>query len=58
MPFITEEMFCTIQNDEESIMISKWPEYSEERGAFPAEEKAIETIKEAVRGIRNYPYRV
>ncbi len=33
-------------------MISKWPEYSEDR-AFPAEEKAIETIKEAVRGIRN-----
>ena len=52
MPFITEEIFCTIQNEEESIMISKWPEYSENR-AFPAEEKAIETIKEAVRGIRN-----
>ena len=51
MPFITEEIFCTIQNEEESIMISKWPEYSEDR-AFPAEEKAIETIKEAVRGIR------
>ena len=42
MPFITEEIFCTIQNEEESIMISKWPEYSEDR-AFPAEEKAIET---------------
>ena len=52
MPFITEEIFCTIQNEEESIMISKWPGYSEDR-AFPAEEKAIETIKEAVRGIRN-----
>ena len=52
VPFITEEIFCTIQNEEESIMISKWPEYSEDR-AFPAEEKAIETIKEAVRGIRN-----
>ena len=52
MPFITEEIFCTIQNEEESIMISKWPDYSEDR-AFPAEEKAIETIKEAVRGIRN-----
>ena len=31
MPFITEEIFCTIQNEEESIMISKWPEYSEDR---------------------------
>ncbi len=52
MPFITEEIFCTLQNAEESIMISKWPTYTEER-AFAKEEKAIETIKEAVRGIRN-----
>ena len=52
MPFITEEIFCTIQSEEESIMISKWPEYSEARN-FAAEEKAIEIIKEAVRGIRN-----
>lgn len=33
-------------------MISSWPEYQEER-QFETEEKAIETIKEAVRGIRN-----
>ena len=52
MPFITEEIFCTIQNAEESIMISKWPEYSNERN-FATEEKDIELIKEAVRGIRN-----
>ena len=52
MPFITEEIFCTVQNKEESIMISKWPEYSKER-AFLKEEKDIEIIKEAVRGIRN-----
>jgi len=52
MPFITEEIFCTLQNAEESIMISKWPVYTKER-EFPEEEKAIETIKEAVRGIRN-----
>ncbi len=52
MPFITEEIFCTLQSEEESIMISKWPEYTEERN-FAKEEKDIETIKEAVRGIRN-----
>ena len=52
MPFITEEIFCTIQSEEESIMISKWPEYTEER-AYEAGEKAIELIKDAVRGIRN-----
>ena len=50
MPFITEEIFCNL-SDEESIMISSWPEYKEEWN-FAAEEKAIETIKEAVRGIR------
>ena len=56
MPFITEEIYCTLQEMEEkhseSIMISRWPEYLEER-SFPKEEKAIEIIKEAVRGIRN-----
>lgn len=52
MPFVTEEIFCTIQNKEESIMISQWPEFSKDR-AFAREEKDIEIIKEAVRGIRN-----
>ncbi|MBQ6696400.1 MAG: valine--tRNA ligase [Lachnospiraceae bacterium] len=52
MPFITEEIFCTLQSEEESIMISKWPEFSADR-CFAKEEKDIETIKEAVRGIRN-----
>ena len=52
MPFVTEEIFCTLQSEEESIMISKWPEYSQER-AFEKEESDIERIKEAVRGIRN-----
>ena len=51
MPFITEEIFCNL-SDEESIMISSWPEYKEEWN-FAKEEKAVETIKEAVRGIRN-----
>ena len=52
MPFITEEIFCNLQDEEESIMISNWPVYQEEF-SFPVEENAIETIKEAVRGIRN-----
>ena len=52
MPFITEEIFCTLQSEEESIMISSWPLYKEE-WSFAKEEKAIEIIKEAVRGIRN-----
>ena len=52
MPFVTEEIFCNIQDEEESIMISSWPVYDEANN-FAAEEKAIETIKEAVRNIRN-----
>ncbi len=52
MPFITEEIFCTLQSEEESIMISQWPVYADER-SYAKEEKAIEIIKEAVRGIRN-----
>lgn len=51
MPFITEEIFCNL-SDEESIMISSWPEYKEEYN-FAKEEFAVETIKEAVRTIRN-----
>ena len=52
MPFVTEEIFTTIQDEEESIMISSWPVYSDEF-AYASEEKEIETIKEAVRAIRN-----
>ncbi len=52
MPFITEEIFCTLQSQEESIMISSWPVFREER-SFLKQEKEIEILKEAVRGIRN-----
>ncbi len=52
MPFITEEIFCTLQSEEESIVISRWPEYRDDRN-FAKEEKDIEIIKSAVRGIRN-----
>lgn len=52
MPFVTEEIFCTLQDKEESIMISSWPEFKEEWN-FEADEEAVETIKTAVKGIRN-----
>ena len=52
MPFVTEEIFCTIQEKEESIMISRWPEYRN-GWDYEEEEHSVETIKEAVRGIRN-----
>ena len=52
MPFITEEIFCTLQAEEESIMISSWPVYQDD-WSFAKEEQDIETIKDAVRGVRN-----
>ena len=52
MPFITEEIFCNLQDEEESIMISNWPEF-QDAWNFAAEEEAVELIKEAVRAIRN-----
>ncbi len=52
MPFVTEEIFTTLQDEEESIMISSWPEFKEEWN-FEADENAVDTIKDAVRGIRN-----
>ena len=30
MPFITEEIFCSMQDEEESIMVSDWPVFKEE----------------------------
>lgn len=52
MPFLTEEIFCNLQDEEESIMISSWPVYREEWN-FKEEEHATWIIKEAVRAIRN-----
>ena len=52
MPFITEEIFCTLNPEEESIMISSWPEYRGDWEYAQAAEE-VELMKEAVRGIRN-----
>ncbi|HAN10047.1 MAG TPA: valine--tRNA ligase [Clostridiales bacterium] len=52
MPFITEEIFTTLQDAEETIVHAKWPEYKTEWN-FASEEEQTESIKEMVRGIRN-----
>jgi valyl-tRNA synthetase len=57
MPFITEEIYCTLKEAEgtltsdTSIMISDWPVYSEARN-YQAEKEATGLIKEAVKAIR------
>ena len=52
MPFVTEEIFCTLQDKEESIMVSEWPVFKEEHN-FQEDEAAVELIKSAVKNIRN-----
>ena len=51
MPFITEEIFCTLNPDEESIMIAPWPQYCSD-WEFSQAAADVELMKEAVRGIR------
>ncbi|AUS97845.1 valine--tRNA ligase [Clostridium thermosuccinogenes] len=52
MPFITEEIYRHLINDDESIMISQWPEYIEKYN-FPGEEKKMRMVMDAIRSIRN-----
>ncbi len=52
MPFITEEIYSHLITDDESIMISPWPKYSG-NVLYPAEERQMGFIMDAVRGIRN-----
>lgn len=51
MPFITEEIFCSLHPEEETIMLSAWPEYDDAL-AFPEAEAMIERAKDVVRGMR------
>ena len=51
MPFITEEIYTTL-TDGESIVVSNWPEASEDLKDEKAE-KDMEFIIEAIKGLRN-----
>ena len=50
MPFVTEEIYCTLTGDE-SIMISAWPVAEDSRN-FTADAESVDIIKDAVRAIR------
>ena len=63
MPFITEEIYVNLRevlieagvsadSMEESVMIAAWPKFLDEWN-YAADEMAVDTIKDAVRGIRN-----
>jgi len=51
MPFVTEELFLTLQDEEESMMISDWPQAKEER-AFSHAAKKVDLLKEAIKELR------
>ena len=52
MPFITEEIYGALVPEEESLMMSKWPEYKTE-WEFPRATEVMEHVKAITRGIRN-----
>lgn len=52
MPFITEEIYTKLYNNDESIMISKWPEYDNNLN-YEKEIQAVEELKNIIIGIRN-----
>lgn len=52
MPFVTETIYLSLATEDESIMISQWPQYTGEL-SFPGEEGEIEIVRECIRSIRN-----
>ncbi len=52
MPFVSEEIYSALVPEEESLMMSKWPEYKAEWN-FATEELQVERMKEIIRGVRN-----
>ena len=52
MPFVSEEIYSVLVPEEESLMMSTWPEYKEEWN-FEKEENILEHMKEIIRGVRN-----
>jgi valyl-tRNA synthetase len=52
MPFITEEIYCTLHPEADSIMISAWPTFTEDRVDAAAEE-AMTRVMDLIKGLRN-----
>ncbi len=52
MPFITEEIWQALPHNGETIMTSKWPQFSEELN-FKKDEEDFQIVMDAIRAIRN-----
>ena len=51
MPFITEEIWQALPHEGDYLMLQQWPEHHAGLD-FPEEEKAMELIMDAIRGVR------
>ena len=51
MPFITEEIWQALPHSGDYLMLQQWPQHRIELD-FPEEEKAMELIMDAIRGVR------
>ena len=51
MPFITEEIWQALPHEGDYLMLQQWPEHRAGLD-FPQEEKAMELIMDAIRGVR------
>ncbi|MDD3339156.1 MAG: valine--tRNA ligase [Lachnospiraceae bacterium] len=51
MPFITEEIYCTLLPEEESVMIAEWPVYTDAWN-FQAQAEMVEKVKDVIRSVR------
>ena len=51
MPFITEEIWQALPHSGDYLMLLQWPQHRAELD-FPEEEKAMELIMDAIRGVR------
>ncbi|MBQ6795280.1 MAG: valine--tRNA ligase [Clostridia bacterium] len=52
MPFVTEEIYCSLPVSDETIVTSAWPVYTDAL-SFPKEEEEIGAVCEAIKAIRN-----
>jgi len=52
MPFITEEIWQNIKEDNSSVIVAPWPTYAKE-DHFPTEEGQINLVMEIIKNLRN-----
>ncbi len=52
MPFVTEEIYCSLPVSDETVVTAEWPKFDEAL-SFPEEEAEMQAVCEAVKAVRN-----